>query len=170
MTTQRFRLRYTFWLDLHKEDERQIADQVTILKDNRTFAKTVRDGIRLIVDLQAGKVGVLLELFPFVRTMLATAQSSVIVQQTDQQWLLEQIEQLFHQSSSQAVLAIDTPRVTARDVTASGGAGPKALNVPKFDLPIFDDDDDDLDTLIVHKDSTTNSTQNFLNSLMNLQQ
>lgn len=62
----RFRLQYTFWLDLHKPDEQALAETVALLKRQRAFAKAVRDGLRLIADLRAGHTDVLLELFPWV--------------------------------------------------------------------------------------------------------
>ncbi len=66
----RFRLRFTFWLDLHKDDERWLADQIELLKNSRTFASTIRDGIRLITDLRAGQTTVLFELFPWIKDSL----------------------------------------------------------------------------------------------------
>ncbi|MBI5928183.1 MAG: hypothetical protein HY862_02660 [Chloroflexi bacterium] len=66
MDKKRFRTRFVFWLDLQKQDENQIAEQIETLKQERAFAKVIRDGIRLICDLRAGKTDVLLELFPWV--------------------------------------------------------------------------------------------------------
>jgi hypothetical protein len=62
----RFRLRYTFWLDLNKSEEKDIAEKIEELKAQRSFAKTVRDGIRLIWDMSQGRTDVLLELFPWI--------------------------------------------------------------------------------------------------------
>jgi len=63
---ERFRMRFTFWLDLNKEDEYEIAEEIELLKRKRTFSQTIRDGIRLICDLRAGRTDVLRELFPWV--------------------------------------------------------------------------------------------------------
>lgn len=65
--TKRFRLRFTFWLDMLKQGEAAIADAIDSLKDERLFSQTVRDGIRLIMSLRSGKLDVLFELFPWVR-------------------------------------------------------------------------------------------------------
>ena len=59
-------MKFTFWLDATKADEDELIDQIEILKQQRLFAKTIRDGIRLICDLRAGQVDVLFELFPWV--------------------------------------------------------------------------------------------------------
>ena len=65
--TKRFRLRFTFWLDMLKEGESAVAETIDTLKKKRLFAETVRDGIRLVCDLRDGKLDVLFELFPWVR-------------------------------------------------------------------------------------------------------
>lgn len=72
----RFRLRFTFWLDLHKADEAALAEQIDGLKRSRTFASAIRDGIRLICDLRAGRTDVLFALFPWVRDGLQPAPAS----------------------------------------------------------------------------------------------
>ncbi len=68
--TSRFRLRFTFWLDLNKPDENLIAEMIDDLKIGKLFAKTIRDGIRLIYDLRAGRLDTLFELFPWVQEAL----------------------------------------------------------------------------------------------------
>lgn len=70
MAKNRFRLRYTFWLDLLKSDEQQLSDDIVALKEERSFAATIRDGIRLVLDLREGRVDVLCELFPWVKDKL----------------------------------------------------------------------------------------------------
>jgi hypothetical protein len=80
MPQKRFRLRFTFWLDLLKPDEVVIAEQIEQLKSDRTFATTIRDGIRLICDLRAGRTDVLLELFPFVVERLKTPEAETRLQ------------------------------------------------------------------------------------------
>lgn len=60
------RLRFTFWLDMHKADENQLAEWIDSLKEKRLFSQTIRDGIRLILDLRKGRTEVLRELFPWV--------------------------------------------------------------------------------------------------------
>ena len=86
--TKRFRLRFTFWLDLQKNDEAALAETVEILKQNRSFVATIRDGIRLICDLRAGQTEVLFELFPWVREALQPVPAPT------EQRLQEQISRL----------------------------------------------------------------------------
>jgi hypothetical protein len=72
----RFRLRFTFWLDLQKADEAAIAELIDGLKRSRTFASAIRDGIRLVCALRAGRTDVLFELFPWVRDGLQSAPAA----------------------------------------------------------------------------------------------
>jgi hypothetical protein len=53
-------------INLDKSEDVQLSDLVSNLKAYRQLSQVVRDGIRLIVDLQAGRLDVLHELFPFV--------------------------------------------------------------------------------------------------------
>ncbi len=48
-----------FWLDMQKGDEAEIAELIDILKAIRTFASTIRDGIRLMCDWRAGRTEIL---------------------------------------------------------------------------------------------------------------
>lgn len=67
MSRRGFRLQYMFWLNLDKPDQASIAAIIEDLKEARSFAKTIRDGIRLITSLQRGDTSVLLELFPLLQ-------------------------------------------------------------------------------------------------------
>jgi hypothetical protein len=150
MASNRYRLRFTFWLDMVKPEEHALADNIELLKNEKSFAKTVRDGIRLIIDLRNGKTDTLFELFPWVKDKLlqgAPEQNSLHLQ-------LERLERLIMQSKD----TLHTPSIQS----------PKTLNVPKFDLPTFDDDD--LDTVVLTKDVSSQSAQNFINSMLALQQ
>lgn len=73
MAKQSFRIKFMFWLDSTKPDEARLMEQVELLKGDRLFSKTIRDGIRLICDLRAGRTEVLFELFPWVRDGLQSA-------------------------------------------------------------------------------------------------
>jgi len=160
---QRFRLRFTFWLDMLDHEEQALAEQIETLKTQRTFAKTIRDGIRLISDLRAGKLDVLFELFPWVRAeFLAGVQPQKTAGELELQRQLERLEKLL---TEQRTVHSDAPRLL-QPVTVDG---PRALNVPKFDLPRFDDDDE-AETLVLTKDTSADSALNFLNSMLRLQQ
>ena len=88
--TKRFRLRFTFWLDLQKADEAELAETIDALKQDRTFASTIRDGIRLIATCAPGGLDVLLRAVP-VGQGGASARASCA---SADQRLQEQIERL----------------------------------------------------------------------------
>lgn len=120
MANESYRLMYRFWLNIAKPAEEVIADKIEILKNERLFSQTIRDGIRLICDLRDGRLDVLFELFPWVKaefmeyirevqpvpaeesrgTELPAAPPSPVVQQTPQQvpaekqWLEAEQERL----------------------------------------------------------------------------
>jgi hypothetical protein len=52
---------------MFKPDELALADKIELLKNQRLFAQTIRDGIRLVCDLRAGRLDVLYELHPLLR-------------------------------------------------------------------------------------------------------
>lgn len=162
MNAKRFRVRQVFWLDMNKADEYELAETIDQLKQSRTFVRTIRDSIRLILDLRAGQVDVLLELFPFVHTALGGGSGG---NNDDVKALKAMLEQYIVTNSQGTTYHMGAPKALN---SGTSGSGLKPLNVPTFDLPRFEDEDDQ-DTLIVRKDTSTNSAQNFLNSLLNLQ-
>ncbi|MEL6309251.1 MAG: hypothetical protein AAFQ52_14005, partial [Chloroflexota bacterium] len=76
--SQPHRIGFKFWLNLDNDHDEQIADTIELLKNERSFTQTIRDGIRLIWDLRQGNVAVLCELFPFVKDKLGTRTDSNI--------------------------------------------------------------------------------------------
>ena len=57
MTKERFRLQFKFWLDVNKPDEYALAEIIAELKENKTFSKAIRDGIRLVQALGQRDLG-----------------------------------------------------------------------------------------------------------------
>lgn len=53
-------------INLYKQEDMEFNQLVTDLKARRQLSDIVRDGIRLVVDLRAGRTDVLCALFPFV--------------------------------------------------------------------------------------------------------
>jgi len=211
------RQRFMFWLDHDKPEEKQIAEEILLLKTAGLFARTIRDGIRLIQDLRAGRVDVLHELFPWVleqqEPVSPPAHAHQLTDNTKLTTQLERLEKLLltqgavpisngekatespiplrkesrqeqridpdsiefeitrsTQSEtnnsawnfmiSSAALqgnydnlpptvinyGIETGRIPADTITKkSVAAGPKAMNVPQFEPPAFDDLDIPLD-------------------------
>jgi hypothetical protein len=138
-----------------------LADQIEMLKNERAFVRTIRDGIRLIMDLRNGRTEVLFELFPWLKNELSQPVTTIISTSPDDglQHQLERLEQLILQ---QGAIPIDIPMQAQR----TQESGPKALSVPQFSVPDPDDDD----TVILKCDTSTSSAMNFINSMLNLQQ
>jgi hypothetical protein len=161
---QRFKLRFTFWVDLLNGDGQELADYIEELKSQRSFARTIREGLRLIRDLRAGRVDVLFELFPLLKAeFLAGVQPQKTAGELELQRQLERLEHHLMALNSRNI-----PNDIPKPLQPATVDGPRALAVPKFDLPHFDDDE--ADTLIVQRDTNTDSALNFLNSMMRLQQ
>lgn len=59
-----------FWLDLEKPEENEIAETIQDLKDERSFSRAVRQGLRLWVSLRRRDTSVLFELFPWIQDRL----------------------------------------------------------------------------------------------------
>ena len=166
-----YRLMYRFWLDVTKPNEESIADQIELLKNERSFTATIRDGIRLICDLKDGKTDVLCELFPQFKTMLTLAPV------TDGEGGLKddiaRLERLILEQNSQVNSTGHAPVAAAPKPTLKpiGQGGIRQLTTMPVTAPNFNDDDDS-DLLVVKKDETAGkrATQNFINAMMALQQ
>lgn len=65
-----FRRQFVFWLDDMRPEESTLIDFIDELKQQRGYARAIRDGLRLIQDLRRGRVDVLIELFPHVSTLM----------------------------------------------------------------------------------------------------
>ncbi len=142
MPKQRIREKFVFWLTVSKDDELLLAEQIDQLKQRRRFLPTIRDGIRLVVDLRRGRVDVLCELFPWVSEIFAPPTASAEFEQM--------MRRLIEQGSPQAPVP----------------PGPKRIEAPQFAAPAPDDDDEfDLDIRAVQGGV---SGQNFVSSVMAL--
>src|SRR5574342_246580 len=61
-----YRVQFRFWLDLARHSESTLADYCSEMKHRRRFSRTIRDALRLIVDLRDHRLDVLFELFPWI--------------------------------------------------------------------------------------------------------
>lgn len=150
------RYRFAFWLDSQKSDEKLLHKTINKLKADRQFASAIRDGLRLIVDLRAGNTDVLLELFPGIRERL-----------TDQQDIRKEIEALKELLKGQG----NKPSAPAGGGTGgegSGGGGIRPLKTPALAMPMMPVFDDDSETIIIKKSTSTEASQNLLKSMSNL--
>jgi hypothetical protein len=111
-------------MDMAKPDELALAEQIEELKEEREFARTLRNGIRLICDLKKGQTDVLFELFPWVKNEIASSPSA-----TTDELLQRELERLEEMILKQAA-PVDTPKIPPH----VRPAGPKPLTVPQFAL------------------------------------
>jgi hypothetical protein len=143
----RFRLRFTFWLDMRKADEAELAETIETLKLNRSFAATIRDGIRLICDLRAGQTTILFELFPWIKD----APQSVSAMPVDK-GLQEQIARLEALLVAQGNVPILTPLTRASSEKPTQPTGKSHVEINSAP----------------NKDSSKTVTQNFMSSMKGL--
>lgn len=150
MPKERFRLQYKFWLDVNKADEYELAETIGELKENKTYSRVVRDGIRLMVDLCRGNLDVLLVLFPWVED--AFYERFAAQQPASDHVLQEQLAKLERLLTAQgnvpAAATGDSPNVAQH----TGSEGDEGI-VP-----------------IKQAKSSGNSAQNFLDAAFNLVQ
>jgi hypothetical protein len=150
MPKERFRLQYKFWLDVNKADEYELAETIGELKENKTYSRVVRDGIRLVVDLCQGNLDVLLALFPWVED--AFYERFTAQQPASDHVLQEQLAKLERLLMAQG----DAP-------TAATGDSP---HVAQHTRP----EGDEGMVPIKQAQSSGNSAQNFLDAAFNLVQ
>ncbi|MBZ0285711.1 MAG: hypothetical protein K8L97_33590 [Anaerolineae bacterium] len=153
------RYKREFWLDARKDDELLLLETIDQLKQQRSFTATLRDGIRLIVDLRAGRLDVLFELFPFTRERLNTTPPT----SGDLERRLDELQRLIVGQGGN--ITAPPPNYP---IMKSAGA-PKALNVPTTALPRFDDDEDG-ETVVLKKGTESSAGLNFLSAAFSLQQ
>jgi hypothetical protein len=118
-----------FWLDLKHTDQQWIAEVVEELRKRRQLARTIRDGISLVVTLRQGDFSVLDELFPFVRE---SAHAASAVQPSEQfNAILRELNEL----KAQQGRALPAPAqqlssvVTVAGSTGKAGAETVAKNI-----------------------------------------
>ena len=161
MAMQRFRLKFTFWLDMNKRDEQELAAVIEDLKGERTFTGAIRDGLRLYSRLKRRDVSVLGELFEWWDGWLEAHVQERInegLKKRDDDDMLRRMAML-----EQAVLA----QRNGTDDRIMQPSGPR----PVSSKPVYEVDDDDVALLqsSMKKDTSTDSAQNFINAMMNLQ-
>jgi hypothetical protein len=155
------RWRMTFWLDDQNERDYAVGQAIAALKTERKFVSTVRDGIRLMLDLRAGRTDVLFELFPHLAN---TLHPPVPLSNTREiEYRLEQLQQAVLNHARPLPAA---PAAVKSLAAGSAGLQPLAAFKPLL-APTFDDDD----TVVIRRDSSAGSTAaaNFLDSVLGLQ-
>ncbi len=75
--SDRYRLKFSFWLNILNNDEKLVSEQIEILKNDRSFASVCRDGIMLVSELRQGSSTLLVKLFDWLRAPLELYQSLI---------------------------------------------------------------------------------------------
>lgn|SRR5690606_658245 len=148
MAGKRFRLKFMFWLDMNKSDEAELAEEIEFLKEQRLFSETLRDGIRLICDLRAGRTDRLFAMFPWLISEIdrqADANTQTIQQEFDRLW----------------------NALASQSLTSDPRAGIQSF--PESSFSPLPDEDEEVE-LQVKAAKNGSSGKNFLSSLMGLQQ
>ena len=138
----RFRKMFKFWLDLDKDDEYELAEEIATLRKNRQFAPTLRNGLRLILELQRGETSLLFEMFPNLKAKISEPGGNTGGQkQTDHTLdpaLKIQLERLEHlilkqdnrpiEKPSKPVVMQPPPQITVKKAESSGNSAQNFLN------------------------------------------
>lgn len=127
-----YRMQFKFWLDAAKDCQLELADELERLKHHRLFSRTIRDALRLFLDLKAGKADTLRTMFPAVIERLVSDE----IKRREQATALEQFQSILEQAQSRQLEQIKSI------VTTSGAAGgvQSGLNLPELDVSIFADE------------------------------
>jgi hypothetical protein len=131
-SANRYRVMHKFWLDLKKENEDWLDEQINLLKRSRKFTLVLRDALRLILDLRAGRLDVLFELFPWVKENMEQSPSTT----TDLERQLERLEVMLKEQGSISVSPGSYPVLKSSSVTPAV----MIKNVPAADAGTIADD------------------------------
>lgn len=74
----RKRVKFEFWLDVTDGEQAIIAEYLIDQKTRRKYHNTLRDALKLLIDLRDGSTYVLHDLFPLLATSSATEQFNAI--------------------------------------------------------------------------------------------
>lgn len=122
--TPRKRERFCFWLDVETDEQLILAEEIDGLKSSRQFAPTIRNALRLFIDLTNGRIDSLLEFFPsiedYFREKYSTPKPSPAT--TEFEAIMKRLDQI----ASQPVMAL--PASTTRT----------HIDIPKMELPQLD--------------------------------
>ena len=140
--TRKFQLRRDNPVDIH------VSEILDYSRAKRREVTVIRDGVRLLWALENNDLSVLFEMFPHLKNQFLP----------DGLNLIEQIQSMLLQT-----------RAMPSDQPAGQPVGLKALNAPTFTLPTFDDEDDELPTLVMNKNNDVNAAANLISRALSLQ-
>jgi hypothetical protein len=144
------RKEFKFWLYHDLLEDQQLMDYIAYLRKTRQFAKTLRNGLRLMWSLGEGDLSVLFELFPSLRSQFMP----------DADDLIEQFRLMLLQNQPA------TPEFPKMEALAMGN--PKPLPAPSLPMPTFEDED----TIVIRHDTTAgvSAAANFLDAAFGFQE
>ena len=167
------RERVEFWLDKNKPREKRLLDKIAELKARNKFASTVRKGILLVPELEAGNYEMLAQMYPDVVNKLLAAmieQGVVIVNPPPDSTPPEtppiDYDKLAKEVATQIVLQGGVNPIEMQSTQPT--PGPNPLAAPMLAMPTFDDDDE-LPTIVTTA-SNQDSSLNLINGLKGLMQ
>ncbi len=151
---------FKFWLFLDKPEESRLIEFINYCKAKRSFARVVRDGIRLMWSLGEGDTTVLFELFPGLHAHLQPVQPAPTPPDTGN--IERQIADLKRLILEQGVInppPKDYPQMKSNNTLGIG---------KKMTLPMFDDDSEG-ETLVLSKSTAASvNGSNLLSGMMGL--
>ena len=139
--TRKFQLRLDHPLDIH------VAQVLQHARARRREVTIIREGIALWWALENGDLEYLFEKFPQYRAHF----------KPDTGELIDQFRQMLLQQGR-----------AGGESAVSTVSSPRTLPAPKFALPVLDEDDDQ-DTLVIKRDTSTTAGDNFLKSILSIQ-
>jgi len=140
--TRKFQLRRDHPIDAH------VSEILDYSRSKRREVTIIRDGVRLLWALENNDMSVLFEMFPHLKDQFIPGGIT----------LIEQIQSILLQTH---ILPTNAP--------VPQSTGPKAMSVPTFALPVFEDNEDDLPTIVTQTSNSTDSLNNLLRGMRSLQ-
>jgi hypothetical protein len=140
--TRKFQLRRDHPVDAH------VSEILDYSRSKRREVTVIRDGVRLLWALENNDLSILFEMFPHLKDQFIPGGLN----------LIEQIQAMLLQTH----IASPEPERVGQAI------GLKAMNAPTFALPVFEDDDEDLPTVITTKGTANDPGTNFLGTISGL--
>ena len=140
--TRKFQLRLDEPTDIH------VGEVLDYARSQRREVTVIREAVALYWALENGNLEYLFEKFPQYRAQF----------KPDTEELIDQFRQMLLQQSR-----------AGQPTSIPALSGPKALNAPKLALPVLDDDDEQ-DTIVLKRSTSTDASTNLLNAMLGLQQ
>jgi hypothetical protein len=142
--TRKFQLRRDHPVDAH------VSEILDYSRTKRREVTVIRDGVRLLWALENNDLSVLFEMFPHLKDQFLPGGVN----------LIEQIRSML----------LETHPMPLEPERVGQAIGLKAVNVSAsaFALPVFDDDDEDLPTIVTGKNTSASGVTNFIGAFSDL--